>query len=140
MTLFECIHELLEIAESQPNIHTLVTNDIYQLDAMPNVKYSVFGVTQNAHRQDDDTVYYSLNLYYIDRLTVDDHNELQIQSTGLQVLANIISTFIDETNAELYNENIEYHTFTQKFCDLTAGAYATLTFSFPSVLECYEEY
>ena len=83
----------------------------------------------------------NLNLYYIDRLTTDDANETQIQSVAIDVLQNIISTFVDECNAGVYNGIVEFHTFIQKFTDLTAGAYATLSFEVPTAsTDCFENY
>ena len=140
MTLQQTMDALCQIAKSQPNIHTTITNDIYRLDAMPNVKYSVFGITQNVHSWDDNLFYVNLNLYFIDRLTSDSKNELAIQSHAIEVLKNIIKTFKDEYDAEIYNGIVEFRTFTQKFCDLTAGAYATLRLAVDAETDCYESF
>ena len=143
MTLLNAIEKLNEIALEQPNIRTIITNDVYKLDAMGDVKYNVFCITQNQHMEnvDEGFVYYSLNLFFIDRLTDDYANELEIQSTAIQVLRNIIYTFINSYNADIYNYTINYTTFEQQFADLCAGAYATLSIAVPTPSdECYEQY
>ena len=141
MTLQDTINTIVSIAKTQPNIRTVILDDIYRLDAMPNAKYCVFGVTQNTHRWADNMLQISLNLYYIDRLTTDSHNELQIQSTGIEVLQNIISAFVEKCNLSVYNSIVEFHTFIQKFSDLTAGAYATLSFEIPTAsTDCFEDF
>ena len=143
MKLIDVIQGLCTIAKEQPNIRTIITNDVYKLDAMADVKYNVFCVTQNKHREDLDNnfIYFNLNLFYIDRLTDDYANEVEIQSTAIEVLHNIIASFNADYGSDIYNESVEYTVFEQKFTDLCAGAYATLSFAVPiSNGDCYEEF
>ena len=93
MTLYEIVNEFLNIAKQQPNINYTGEGDIYQLNSLPNIDYSVFYVTQTNHSQNENTVSYTLTLYYIDRLLQDASNRLQIQSQGILVLNNIINIF-----------------------------------------------
>ena len=68
MTLFEIINKLKDIAISKPNINYVGDGDVYTLNSLPNIDYSVFFITQNDHSIDSDTITYSLNLFYIDRI------------------------------------------------------------------------
>ena len=125
MTLKELINTLLKTARKQPNIGYTGEGDIYTLNTMKNLEYSVFFVTQQQHQQSEDTITYNLILYYIDRLVEDDANMLDIQSNGIIMLGNIINTFINENDADI-NYDITYQPFTHKFADKCAGVYANV--------------
>jgi len=141
ITLAKIVDVISSIASGERNISTIVQNDIYELDAQPDVKYSVFGITQNTHREDEAFVYYSFNLFYINRITNDDRsNEILNQSTAIQVLRNIIRKTCNYLDIEVDPLNqIQYETFIQKFSDVTSGAYAIVTFAIPLDL-CVEDY
>lgn len=126
MTLKELINKFLNIAKKQPNIGYTGEGDIYTLNSLPNLEYSVFFVTQQQHNQSEDVISYNLILYYIDRLVEDDANMLDIQSNGIIMLGNIINTFINENDADI-NYDITYQPFTHKFADKCAGVYATIS-------------
>lgn len=140
MTLFEVIEQLNKIALNQPSISTASEGNIYdKLNANPSVKYGVFHITQGTHTQDETFDHYQLTLFYVDRLVDNlDSNRVFIQSIGKDVLVNIIRTF--EDNYELDSSTINVVTFTQRFADETAGAYATVTFDIPKDYNCVEMY
>lgn len=140
MTFLDLINSIEDIAKRQPNIHTLVGIDVTRLNALPNAKYSVFAWTAGQHRREGNVMLYSLNLWYIDRLTADSRNEIGIQSAGISILNNIIDTLLEEhqSELELYG-NIYYNDFEQRFSDLCAGIYTSLTIAVP-ITDCYEEY
>lgn len=138
ITLAKIIAVIEKIASEERNINTIIENDIYKLNALPDAKYCVFGITQNQHREDEDFLYYNFNLFYIDRLVNDDFsNEIPIQSTAIQVLRNIIRKTIDYLDIAVETD-IYYETFEQKFSDMCAGAYAIVEFAVPLSL-CIEE-
>lgn len=139
ITLAKIIDVICSIASGERNINTVVLNDIYELDAQPDVKYSVFGLTQDVHSEDDQFVYYRFFLYYINRITNDDRsNEILNQSTGIQVLRNIIRKTIEYLDIEV-PEEIRYNPFIQKFADVCSGVYAEVVFAVPIDL-CVEDY
>lgn len=139
ITLAKIIDVICSIASGERNINTVVQNDIYELDAQPDVKYSVFGITQDVHTEDDQFVYYRFFLYYINRITNDDRsNEILNQSTGIQVLRNIIRKTIEYLDIEV-PEEIRYNPFIQKFADVTSGVYAEVVFAVPIDM-CVEDY
>ena len=125
MSLKEVITKFLNIAKKQPNIGYTGEGDIYTLNSLPNLEYSVFFVTQQQHNQSEDVISYNLILYYVDRLVEDDANMLDIQSNGIIMLGNIINTFINENDADI-NYDITYQPFTHKFADKCAGVYANV--------------
>lgn len=138
MTLLDIITSFKELARVKPNINYVGSGDIYQLNSLPNIDYSVFFVTQNAHNWTENTITYSLNLYYIDRLLVDRSNAEEIQNTGILQLQNIINTFND-TIYDVDFSDVNFTPFYHKFADDCAGVYCTIQITAPSILGyCYE--
>ena len=140
MTLYETIDLLKKIALKHPNIGSASEGNIYEyMNANPSVKYGVFFITQGTHSQDEMFNHFEFTLFYVDRLVDDmEENRLQIQSIGKEILSNILTFFCEEFDAEC--DNITYQPFTQKFVDMTAGIYSTITIDVPKDVICPEEY
>ena len=84
-------------------------------------------------------MHYNFFLYYINRTIIDDgSNEILNQSTGIEVLRNIIRKTCQELNIDV-STDIQYYPFIQKFTDVCAGVYADVTFDVPLEM-CAEEY
>lgn len=141
MTLLEFCKMMKAVAETQPAINQTVENDVYLLNSLKDVEYSVFAYQQRQHREETDFWIFSFQLFYIDRLTQDGGNELETQSIGLEILSNIILTILEigDGDIELYDTPI-YQPFTQKFKDECAGDYVTVTFRVAKCSICPEEY
>lgn len=139
ITLSKIIDVISSIATGERNINTVILNDIYELDGLPNAKYSVFGLTQDVHEEDDTFIYFKFFIYYINRVVNDDRsNEILNQSIGIQVLRNVIRKTVEYLDIEV-NDNIRYTPFIQKFADVCSGVYAEVVFSVPIDL-CVEDY
>lgn len=127
MTLIDIINRLKNTAKNVKNINYVGDGDIYTLSTFPNLDYSVFFVTQTNHSMDKNTINYTLTLFYVDRLLNDSSNRLQIQSTGIVTLTNIINKFVNENDVEI-DGNIQFTTFNQRFADECSGVFANVTF------------
>lgn len=127
MTLFEIINKLKDIAISKPNINYVGDGDVYTLNSLPNIDYSVFFITQNDHSIYQDTITYSLNLFYIDRISDSEDNVLNIQSDGMLQLTNIINTLVFSEDVDVEGE-ITFVPFIQRFADQCAGVYCNVRF------------
>ena len=127
MTLFEIINKLKDIAISKPNINFVGDGDVYVLNSLPNIDYSVFFITQNDHSIYQDTITYSLNLFYIDRISDSEDNVLNIQSDGMLQLTNVINTLVFSEDVDVDGE-ITFTPFIQRFADQCAGVYCTVRF------------
>ena len=127
MTLFEIINKLKSIAINKPNINFVGDGDVYTLNSLPNIDYSVFFITQNDHSIYQDTITYSLNLFYIDRISDSEDNVLNIQSDGMLQLTNVINTLVFSEDVDVEGE-ISFTPFIQRFADQCAGVYCTVRF------------
>lgn len=139
MTIQEIINILQKIALTQPNVSSVGEGDIYDtLNTEASTRYAYFFITQNRHQQTEVTDRYSLNIFYIDRLTDDKSNKLQIQSIGKEVLGNVFNTFCEDFDIEV--PTIEYQVFTERFSDYCAGVYATVAFEVMREGSCADYY
>lgn len=127
MTLEQTIRIIEQVAKAQPAIKTIVENDIYRLNSLPDVKYGVFAFLQNQHSADidSDLMTYNFTLFYVDRLTADKGNQINVQSTGVAVLNNIIRTLADNFGI-LATGGYSFQPFNQRFTDECAGVYTNV--------------
>ena len=141
MTLTECISLLELVASKQPAVRSICRDDVFKLNGRPDVQYGVFGWVQGVHYDGtaNDIRRFAFNLFYIDRLTADKGNALDVQSTGVEVLGSVLRTIADDFGVGTW----ELHTFTQRFKDECAGVWASVTQEVPVSLPCgemFEEY
>ncbi len=122
MTLLETIRTLETVALQQAAINTVVENDVYRLNDMPDVKYGVFAFTQGEHTSTTDQGFttYGFSLFYVDRLNEDRSNQIQIQSTGSRTLRNILLILQDEG---IESGQYTIRPFNERFADECAGVY-----------------
>lgn len=137
MTLLETIKLLEYLASQEPNINSIVdTGDIYDLNKDEyKQKYSAFCVQQNPHNIGEDYSTYSFTLFYVDRLTLDGSNKLDVQSTATQFFQNFLKTL----RRQYYNLEAtagKATTFTERFTADCAGAYMTLDVTTPNTSIC----
>lgn len=137
MNLLEVIRSIERVAASQPTIHSIVRNDVFRLNSLPDAKYGVFAWLQGEHRTDElsSLFYYSFTFFYVDRLTFDKGNEVEIQSVGIETLENILTTL--EAAGLMAGEHT-FRTFNQRFSDECAGVYCQLTLEVPKATLCEE--
>ncbi len=142
MTLFETIKTIYQIASTEPNINTLVlSGDI--LDVNTNnttVRYSAFcceQMTPNGHEKRDDFMRYGFRLYFMDRLTEDGKNKIEVQSKGIQTLESILGKIRDSEILGVA-DSYYYSVFTNRFEAWCAGAYAEVVILAPAYY-CYDD-
>ena len=135
MTLEETIRTLEAVALQQQSVAMVIHNDIFKLNTIPNAKYAVFAYTQGEHLTSvsGDLATYRLTLFNVDRLLADKSNQTQIQSTGTQVLRNIL-TMMSELDFQV--DNMPIQPFTQQFVDECAGVYCSVAIGAANGCEC----
>ena len=137
MNILQVIRNIEAVAAQQPTIASIVRNDVYRLNSLPDARYGVFAWLQGEHRTDLDgsLVNYSFTFFYVDRLTFDKGNEVEIQSVGMETLDNILRTL--EARGIMAGE-YTVRTFNERFSDECAGAYAQVTLEVPKDGLCEE--
>ena len=134
--LKKIIYFLVQAAKNQPNLNTVMLHDIYRLNHLPNIRYGTFVIEteQGIHTVPDSVFRFNFVLYYVDRLTIDKKNMLDAQSTGIDVLHNILVSLPEEV--DLITST--YRVFDQKFKDDCAGAYVNVTLEVPVNYNCVD--
>lgn len=124
----------------QPSVKMVVPNDIFRLNATPDAEYAVFGWTQGQHTigADDSYATYAFTFFYVDRLTEDKGNELEIQSVGITVLDNIIRTVV-QAGVQVAGD-YTFTSFNQRFVDECAGVYCTIALRVPLDSVCEDAF
>ena len=138
MTLSQCTHLIENVAAVQPSVNMIVRNDIFRLNTIADVRYGVFAWLQGRHTADteSDFVRYRYTFFYVDRLTADHSNELEVQSVGINTLGNIVRRLAE---LGVYADGeIDFQTFNQRFVDECAGVYSTITLEVPADELCGE--
>ena len=130
MTLKQITDALNAIALEQPAVRQAIeSGNIYDLNEDRNARFGVFCATQQNHTYDleEARMDYNFYLYYVDRLKSNEENKLEIQSTGIQVINNIMRTFQRLYDVDI--TNINYTPFTESFSEMCGGVYANITIS-----------
>ena len=130
MTLKEIINALNKISIEQPVVGEYIkSGNVYDLNSERSTKFGVFCCTNATHEYqvENALMSYTFYLYYIDRLSSDESNKTEIQSTGISTINNIVRTFVDDYDVDV--SNISYETFTERFSEMCAGVWGTVTIS-----------
>ena len=128
MTLYELVNKLKDIAREKPNINFVGEGDVYELNHLPNIDYSVFYITQDTHQVSENTAQYTLNLFYIDRLTDTENNRLIVQSNGIDAITNIVNELVFTEDVDI-EYPLSFTPFYQRFADDCTGVFCTITFN-----------
>lgn len=126
MNLLQVIRAIEATAAAQPPVQTIVRNDVFRLNSLPAVRYSVFAWLQGEHRVDAeaDLQHFAFTFFYVDRLVFGNGNEVEVQSTGIEVLENILLTL---EQYGIFAQEHTFRTFNQRFSDLCAGVFCNVT-------------
>lgn len=128
MTYLELVNTIKNILGLQLNVHT-VTDTFTDLNR-EDTKYSAMVLQTREHQRNGDFMTYNFWLGYVDRLVDGDYNELEIQSTGIQILNNVINILSQKVD----NAGVSGGTFVpfnQRFLARTAGVYCNLSITVP---------
>ncbi|MCF0247864.1 MAG: hypothetical protein HUJ86_04570 [Synergistes sp.] len=125
MKLKEAVALIMDFAREYPNVHAVHEGDIYDtLNGGQELEYTAVVVTQQQHNYQWQQGYAVLNfnVFYVDRLTADGGNRLDVQSAAADFFASLVAYLDDKAIVEEYTLN----TFTERFADLCAGGFLTL--------------
>lgn len=139
MNLYQTIRAIEKTAALQPNVGSIVRNDVFRLNAWPDVRYAAFAWLQGEHTTDAEAglITYNFTFFYVDRLTADKGNEVEIQSHGIETLDNILKALPD---LGLYPTGYSFRTFNQRFADECAGVFCTVSIEAQKDGLCAEAY
>lgn len=122
-----------------PNINSFYIGDVYEINSDPTVKYSTVVMTnqESTFSTTDERYTYNFVLFYIDRLTDDEKNRLDIQSHAIDALSNIIEILGNSYNCII--DNYRFEVFQERFADLCSGAFARVSIVVDE-MDCVESF
>ena len=131
--LFDKIKHLSKSLD--PNIEYVVYGDVYELNHIQNVTYPAVVVTVGQHTSnlDNYNFNYKLNIFYVDRLTDDKVNKIDVHASAIIFINSLLKALDDEyiiSDYEIFN-------FNERFNDVCAGAYVSCRIQMP-ISECYD--
>lgn len=128
MNYKEAVNTILNIAEKHKMVNEVGYGDIYEHLNSGDHKYPcVFLTVENVGLDLSTTNVINGTLFYVDRLTEDNSNKLDIQSFAITVLENLTNQYTGEfLEVEITNITL----FTEKFADLTAGGYIQMAITY----------
>lgn len=123
MTLKDLVQNIKNVALSYPSVNTFVTDDVYTLNTLRDIKYGAMVLTQqeHTHNDDDNTDTFRFWIFYVDRQTSDKSNVIDVETHGIQILKNLFATLED---LGVMWDNVTFHSFNEKFGDMCSGVYA----------------
>lgn len=138
MRLLEFIGVMESAAMEQPSVNMIVRNDVYRISKAPDRRYGIFAWTQMEHRGSwsSDMMKYRFSLFYVDRLTEDRRNEIEVQSVGIETLDNIVRGLCGSVDAGDWT----FRAFTERFTDECAGAWCDVSFLVPVSRTCADTF
>lgn len=136
MTLLELIERIKSVAIAQPEVSTIVENDVFRLNEMADVKYGVFAYTQGEHTTsaERDSITYNFTFFFVGLLTDDRENMNELQSKAIEVLDSIIYTLYDE--GDIIIGNYAFQPFNRRFMDDCAGCWVDVAITTNKALNC----
>lgn len=139
MTLKEAIKVIELVASQQPSVNMIVENDVFRLNAKPDARYGAFAWLQGQHSAsvDSNTISLQFTFFYVDRLTGDKGNQIEVQSVGIQTLDNILRRLDD---LGMWVSRYTFQTFNQRFVDECAGVFTNVTIDIPISSVCPESF
>lgn len=136
MKYVNLIDAVKEIAYSLPNTGVVFEGDIYEnLNTTSTAKYVAYNIMQNYLREDFNSGirYFNINIFYVDRLTDSKDNLNMIISHSETMLKEILDRLEEEY--DLTVTEATYTPFREKFMDICAGSYVTVTLT-EDILDC----
>lgn len=130
MRYFELLNRLKNISTTHVLVHEYGEGDIYEYLNSGEHKYPCVFLTVSSIKSSVIGTSYNFTLFYTDRLVDNSDNKVSVQSTGINVLQQIINRLLQEyPMCEV--SNIDYTPFTEKFTDMCAGVFCDVVLDNP---------
>lgn len=139
MNLKELTNLLKINSISKKSVNEFNEGDVYENLNSGEHKYGNINFTINSVEHTENTMLINCYLFYIDRLLEDNSNKLDIWTTGVNTLKQVLES--SKSVADFFDySQLTFTTFTEKFSDLCAGVYATVQIEVLDGGTCDEEY
>ena len=135
MNLYDVLNKLSNIASNHKLIGSYHNGDVYRIMNSAKNTYPVVVFTVDSLQNYQDYSTLNAYMYFIDRLTDDEDNKINIQTNGINVINDIINKLC-EINEISVPTPLQYTFFTEKFGDMCCGVYANVSIQFNNYSNC----
>ena len=139
MNLYDVLNKLSNIASNHKLIGAYHNGDVYRIMNSAKNTYPVVVFTVDSLQNYQDYSTLNAYMYFIDRLTDDEDNKINIQTNGINVINDIINKLC-EINEISVPTPLQYTFFTEKFGDMCCGVYANVSIQFNNYSNCCENF
>lgn len=127
--------ELVKYIESVCLQHPFVNSfyyGIYHSSEANNICYGSIILTPGSINTANTTNEFSFNIMYVDRLTEDRSNLIQVQSESIDIIRSILSVISNDVDIIDYETGVTVNVFFEQFADNVAGGVGTISITLPS--------
>lgn len=139
MTLKTIIDFLSMSALATPNVGGVIINDVFRENFWEDAHYGVVAIIQREHSISENIATYRFQFAYIDRLTEDKSNEVDIQSDGIMTISNMVNALLSECDDVAMSGEMSFSVFNERFKDECGGVLADVAFTTASPMGCCYE-
>lgn len=140
MTLRTIIERLKESALATPNVGGVIVNDVFLTNFWESAEYGVVAIIQREHSISENNATYRFQIAYIDRLTEDKGNEVDVQSDGVMTISNMVNVLVYEADDVEMSGEMSFSVFNERFKDECGGVLADVAFVTSSPMGvCYTD-
>jgi hypothetical protein len=125
MTYYSLLNTLKKLTQKHYLLNEFGEGDVYEFMNSGNHKYPCLFITLSNISVDEDSTQYNFTLFYIDRLTDDLNNKINVQTTGVEIVKQILARLVDEIGTLTVN-SVDYTMFTEKFADMCGGVFCNV--------------
>ena len=137
MRYFDFLRDIQEISNSHILVNEYGEGDIYEFLNNGEHKYPCVFLTVTNLTTSISGTQINFTLFYTDRLVEDSSNKKSIQSTGINVIKQLLSKF-EQEHPTFDIDSVNYQPFTEKFADMCAGVFCNVVLENPT--ESVESY
>ena len=142
MNLFELCKELGEMAKAQELVNfSAAGSSLAEINPMEVDYYPLFFIIPSGtHTVYENTTRFDLTLYYVERLLEDNTNTIDIFSSAIENLKNILNGARDIPGVVSVDDTYTIRNFMpEKLNDRLAGAYAQVRITVANETVCFVE-
>lgn len=138
MNQVELRNKILTIANGIKVVNQATSGSVYERLNTAELRYGIVNVDFMSVTRNENTVTYSVILYYADRLTETGDNEDHIQDDGVYALTKILNELVECDEVVSVGEYNTFNLFNQQFVDRLAGCYVRANIEVLYDLGCRE--